>query len=117
MFRGRTDGAKYAESRFAAGGMEVGLFRLIAHLGAPSLTFFLGETNVQGWDNGILSQLLVELQVWVAIVTVVVVAVNDNHDLRLRRIGHCEAEDEHETEQNLFHALVWRAVFKNTELL
>jgi hypothetical protein len=28
---------------------------------------------------------------------VVVARMNDNHYLRLRRVGHCEAEDEHES--------------------
>jgi hypothetical protein len=36
---------------------------------------------------------------------VVMVVVYYNHDLRLRRIGYCEAEGEHESEQNLFHDL------------
>ena len=29
----------------------------------------------------------------------------DHHDLRLRRIRHCEAEEEHRSEAKLFHAL------------
>jgi hypothetical protein len=39
-------------------------------------------------------------------VVVVTVMAMMNHDdyLRLRRIGDCEAEDENEAEQNLFHA-------------
>ena len=37
-------------------------------------------------------------------VVVMMVAGMDDHDnLRLRRIGYCEAEGEHESEQNLFH--------------
>jgi hypothetical protein len=39
---------------------------------------------------------------------VMVAVMNYHHNLRLRRIGYCEAEDEHETEQNLFHNLVCR---------
>jgi hypothetical protein len=37
-------------------------------------------------------------------VTVMVMAVNNHHDLCLRRIRDCEAEDENQTEQNLFHS-------------
>jgi hypothetical protein len=45
----------------------------------------------------------------VVVVVMVVVAGMDDHDnLRLRRIGYCEAEDEHESEQNLFHKTVCR---------
>jgi hypothetical protein len=28
-----------------------------------------------------------------------------DHNLRLRRIGYCETEDEHESEQNSFHSI------------
>jgi len=35
---------------------------------------------------------------------VVVMVVNDHHNLRLRRIRRCEAEDEEHSEQILFHA-------------
>jgi hypothetical protein len=48
---------------------------------------------------------------------VMVAVVNHNDYLRLRRIGYCEAEDEHEAEQNLFHNLVSRARNPITELL
>jgi hypothetical protein len=51
------------------------------------------------------------------VMVMVVVRMNDNHYLRLRRVGYCEAEEENQSEQNLFHALVWRASFLNTELL
>lgn len=50
-------------------------------------------------------------------VMVVVVAMDDHYDLRLRRIGYREAEGEHESEQNLFHSLVSRPPNLNTELL
>jgi hypothetical protein len=77
-------------------------------LRAPSLSFFR-EENYRGKGGterggGIFTRLLVELGVMMA--TVMVMAVHDNHNLRLRRIGCCEAEDEHESKQNLFHNLV-----------
>jgi hypothetical protein len=46
-----------------------------------------------------------------------VMVVYDHHNLRLRRIGYCEAEEESQRKQNLFHTLVWRFAFLNTELL
>jgi hypothetical protein len=49
-------------------------------------------------------------------VTVVAMMNHDDY-LRLRRIGYCEAEDEHEAEQNLFHNSVSRARSPITELL
>ena len=39
------------------------------------------------------------------------------YHLRLRRIGYCETEDEHESEQNSFHSLVCRSANPITELL
>jgi len=48
---------------------------------------------------------------------VVMMAVYYHHDLRLRRIGYCDAEGEHESEQNLFHNLVCRLANPFTELL
>jgi hypothetical protein len=48
---------------------------------------------------------------------VMVVGVNNHHNLRLRRIGCREAEEEHESEQNLFHNSVSRRANQNTELL
>jgi hypothetical protein len=45
------------------------------------------------------------IEVWVVVMMMVVV-VYYHHNLRLCRIGCCEAEDESECEQNLFHALV-----------
>jgi hypothetical protein len=43
----------------------------------------------QGWDNGVLSRLLIVLEVGVVMmmVMVMVVVVYDHYDLRLRRIG------------------------------
>ena len=35
--------------------------------------------------------------VMVMVMVVVVARMNDNHYLRLRRVGHCEAEDEYES--------------------
>ena len=54
------------------------------------------------------------------IVTVMVMAVvvaYFDHNLRLHRIGRCEAEDENQSKQNLFHALSLRAVELLAELL
>jgi hypothetical protein len=47
---------------------------------------------------------------------VVMAVVYYNHDLRMRRIGYCEAEGEHESEQNFFHDLVCRLANPFTEL-
>ncbi len=51
-------------------------------------------------------------------VVMVMVAWMHHHDnLRLRRIGYRETEDEHESKQNLFHGSVCRPANENTELL
>jgi hypothetical protein len=50
-------------------------------------------------------------------VMVMAVVVDYHDDLRLRRIGYREAEDEHESKQNLFHNSVSRPANQNTELL
>jgi hypothetical protein len=63
---------------------------------------------------GILTRLLIEVGV---MMTMMVMAVYDHHNLRLRRIRCCEAEDESQCKENLFHALVLRPPFLNTELL
>ena len=39
------------------------------------------------------------------VMVVVVVAMDNHYNLRLRRIGYREAEEKHESEQNLFHKL------------
>jgi len=52
----------------------------------------------------VLTRLLVK--VGVVVMMVVVAMVYDHHNLRLRRIGCREAEDESQCEENLFHALV-----------
>jgi hypothetical protein len=90
---------------------------------APTLTFLLGERRFylvkrsrHGWDDGTLNRLLVDLEVGVMMV-VVMMAVYYHHDLRLRRIGYCDAEGEHESEQNFLHNLVWRLANPITELL
>jgi hypothetical protein len=64
----------------------------------------LKKRSRQGWDNGNLSQLLVEVHLGVVVTMMVMTMVNDNHHLRLRRIRDCEAEEEHEAEQSLFHS-------------
>ena len=46
----------------------------------------------------------------VMMMVVVVVVAYDHHDLRLRRIRSCEAEDESESKQNLFHSLQYDAL-------
>ena len=53
----------------------------------------------------------------VVMMAVMVVAVYNHHNLRLRRIGHCEAEDESESEQNPYHSSVSRVTSQCTELL
>jgi hypothetical protein len=77
---------------------------------------FGGKRSQQGWDNGILNQLPVVLEVGVMMVVVMAVMYYHYH-LRLRRIGYCETEDEHESEQNSFHSLVCRSANPITELL
>jgi hypothetical protein len=57
-------------------------------------------------EGGILDRLLADLEVGVMVMAMMVVAVYNHHNLRLRRIGCCEAEDEHESKQDLFHNLV-----------
>ena len=47
----------------------------------------------------------------------VMVVVYYYHNLRLRRIGYCETEGEHEAEQNSFHNTVSRSPKPFTELL
>ena len=47
----------------------------------------------------------------------VMAVMYDHHNLRLRRIGHCEAEEKSESEQNSFHSSVLRVTSLFTELL
>jgi hypothetical protein len=47
----------------------------------------------------------------------VMAVVYYHHDLRLCRIGYCETEDKHESEQNFFHSLVCRLAKPFIELL
>lgn len=47
----------------------------------------------------------------------VVMAMDYHHNLRLRRVGCRETENESECEQNPFHTSVWRTEDLNTELL
>jgi hypothetical protein len=42
----------------------------------------------------------------VPIVVMMMMATNFNDHLRLRRIRYCEAEDENQSKQNLFHILI-----------
>ncbi len=41
----------------------------------------------------------------VMVVVVMMMGVFSHHDLRLRRIRNCEAEEEHYSKEKLFHAL------------
>jgi hypothetical protein len=50
----------------------------------------------------VLSRLLVEA---IVVVMMMVTMMDHHHDLRLRRVGHREAEDQSHAKQNLFHAL------------
>ena len=62
----------------------------------PDVAFQRRQSR-QGWDNGMVEGLLGETGVLVSVVMVMVMmAVDYNDHLRLRRIGDCEAEDEHE---------------------
>jgi hypothetical protein len=45
----------------------------------------------------------------VTVVTMVVMRMDDHHNLRLRRVWGREAEDENQGKQNLFHTPVSRA--------
>lgn len=90
---------------------------------APSLTFLLGERRFylvkrsrHGWDDRTLNRLLVDLEVGVMMVVVMTVVYYHDH-LRRCRIGYCETEDEHESEQNSFHNTVSRSPNLYTELL
>lgn len=97
--------------------MSISVQRTLGMVRAPHpCRFSARKPSRQGRDNGIFDRLLADLEVRVVVMTMVAV-VNDHHDLRLRRIGNCEAEDEHETEQNLFHDSVCRLANQNTELL
>ncbi len=51
------------------------------------------------------------------VMAMMVVAMDDHYDLRLRRIGYGEAEEKGDSEQSLFHSLVSRPPNLNTELL
>jgi hypothetical protein len=66
----------------------------------------------QEWDNGILRELWVDLQA-----VAVMVVVNYHHNLRLRRVGYCETEGEHESKQNSFHNTISRSANPITEQL
>jgi hypothetical protein len=59
-----------------------------------------------------------EAGVMMVIVMVVMMAVNDHYNLRLRRIRHREAEDENQSEQNPFHfpSMVHRKVINRATL-
>ena len=43
--------------------------------------------------------------------------VYDHDDLSLRRIGHCKAEKENQTDPELFHALLWLEAAQHAEQL
>jgi len=57
----------------------------------------------QGWNGRAFNRSLVETGIVVMMVVVMVMAVFNHHDLRLRRIGCCEAEDESQCKQNFLH--------------
>jgi hypothetical protein len=56
----------------------------------------LRKQSRQGWDNENVLGSLGEAGV-VVMVMVVVMGMNDNHYLRLRRIRYCEAEEKNES--------------------
>jgi hypothetical protein len=51
------------------------------------------------------------------VVVMVVVRVYDHDNLRLRRIGDCEAEKKHDSKQDLFHNSVSLRANRNREQL
>jgi hypothetical protein len=55
--------------------------------------------------NRLLVGVLVVLIVLVMVMVVVMMGMYFHHNLRLRRIGYCEAEEEHRCKQKLFHTL------------
>jgi hypothetical protein len=81
------------------------------------VTSFRGSRSRQGWDNGILNRLWVDLELGRMMVMVVMAVVYFRRHLRLCRIGYRETEGEHETEQNSFHNLVSPFANQFTELL
>jgi hypothetical protein len=96
--------------------IEQGLHPARSGIGRPILDVSLrGKRSRQGWDNGILNQLPVVLEVGVMMVVVMAV-MNYHYYLRLCRIGYCETKDEHESEQNSFHSIVCRLANPFTEL-
>jgi len=52
----------------------------------------------------------------VVMVMMVVMAVNDDHNLCLRSIGHCEGEEKNQSKQNFFHNQLWRVASGFAEL-
>ena len=64
----------------------------------------LGRTRVEHPPLRI-GGLLVEIRV-VMMVPMMVMVVYDHDNLSLRRIGHCKAEKENETDPELVHALL-----------
>jgi hypothetical protein len=52
----------------------------------------------------------------VIMVMVMVAGVYDHHNLRLRRVGQCEAEEKNQAEPNLFHTLLWPRASPSAEL-
>jgi hypothetical protein len=53
----------------------------------------------------------------VMVAMMVVMAMDNHYNLRLRRVRYREAEDESQCEQNPLHNLVSRTAATNTELL
>jgi len=78
--------------------MEIGVSwdRFKEWSGRPIPDVDLGEDNRGKGGTRDLRRLLGELETLVRVVMMVVVVVNYNHHLRLRRIRYCEAEEEYE---------------------
>lgn len=76
-----------------------------------------GKGGTQRRNRGLSTRLLAVLEIVVMVMAVMVVAMHDHYNLRLRRIGYREAEEKHYSEQSLFHSLVCRSRNQITELL
>jgi hypothetical protein len=79
----------------------------------------LSEENARGkgGTTGFSAKLRVDLEAGMVMMMTVMAVVYYHDHLRLCRIGYCETEDEHESEQNSFHSTVCRFANPFTELL
>jgi|HubBroStandDraft_1064217.scaffolds.fasta_scaffold654530_2 hypothetical protein len=71
------------------------------------LSLQLASTSTYRYRGLLVGNIIVT--VVVTVVTMVVMRMDDHHNLRLRRVWGREAEDENQGKQNLFHTPVSRA--------